>query len=57
MNKRQIAYLIFILICLSVVLFLTFSYFKNEEEKYSENAKQDRLLEQEEKEKQKVEEE
>lgn len=57
MNKRQIAYLIFILICLSVVLFLTFSYFKNEEEKYSENAKQNRLLEQEEKEKQKVEEE
>lgn len=52
MNKRQIVYLIFILIGLSVVLFLTFSYFKNEEEKYSENAKQNRLLEQEEKEKQ-----
>lgn len=57
MNKKQIVYLFFILLCLGVVLFFTFSYFKNEEEKYLENAKQNRILENEQKEKQRLEEE
>lgn len=57
MNKKQIITTIFILLCLSVVLIFTFSYFKNEEEKYLENAKQNRILENEQKEKQKLEEE
>lgn len=57
MNKKQIILTIFILLCLGVVLIFTFSYFKNEEEKYLENAKQNRILENEQKEKQRLEEE
>ena len=57
MKGKQIVLSILILCGLGVIIFFTFSYFKNEEEKYSENAKQNRLLEQVEKEKQKGKEE
>lgn len=51
MNKKQMVSFLFIVLSLGVVLFFTFSYFKNEEEKYIENAKQNRRLEKEEREK------